>query len=122
MLIKAQLMTKIAELIKRKGLTQTQAGHLLGLPQPKVSALLRGNFRGVSERRLLDCLTRLGSDVQVVVKAAPRPSSFFQSRGAGSLLPEPVPLLSVQAFRATRAPNKVAWPFSAPVMTMRLCI
>jgi predicted XRE-type DNA-binding protein len=78
-LIKAQLMTKIAELIKRKGLTQTQAGHLLGLPQPKVSALLRGNFRGVSERRLLDCLTRLGSDVQVVVKAAPR------HRGSGKL-------------------------------------
>ena len=40
MLIKAQLMTKIAELIKRKGLTQTQAGHLLGLPQ-SVRALER---------------------------------------------------------------------------------
>jgi predicted XRE-type DNA-binding protein len=79
MLIKAQLVTKIAELIKHKGLTQTQAGHLLGLPQPKVSALLRGNFRGISERRLLDCLTRLGSDVQVVVTAAPR------HRGSGKL-------------------------------------
>ena len=79
MLIKAQLMTKIAELIKRKSLTQTQAGHLLGLPQPKVSALLRGNFRGVSERRLLDCLSRLGSDVRVVVKTAPR------HRGSGKL-------------------------------------
>jgi len=72
MLLKAQLVTKIAEIIKRKGLTQTQAGHLLGMPQPKVSALLRGHFRGVSERRLMDCLTRLGRDVQVVVKAAPR--------------------------------------------------
>ena len=79
MLIKAQLVIKIAELIKRKGLTQTQAGQLLGLPQPKVSALLRGRFRGVSERRLLDCLTRLGSDVQVVVKATPR------HRGSGKL-------------------------------------
>ncbi len=79
MLIKAQLVTKIAELIKRKSLTQTQAGHLLNLPQPKVSALLRGNFRGVSERRLLDCLTRLGSDVHVVVKTAPR------HRGSGKL-------------------------------------
>src|SRR3989442_15289715 len=56
MLIKAHLVTKIAELIKRKSLTQTQAAHLLGLPQPKVSALLRGNFRGLSERRFLDCL------------------------------------------------------------------
>lgn len=72
MLMKAKLVIKIDEQIKRKGLTQTEAGQLLGLPQPKVSALLRGNFRGISERRLMDCLTRLGSDVQVVVKPAPR--------------------------------------------------
>ena len=72
MLMKAQLVTKIDEIITRKGLTQTQAGQLLGLSQPKVSALLKGNFRGISERRLMDCLTRLGRDVQVVVKAAPR--------------------------------------------------
>ncbi len=72
MFMKAQLVTKIDELIKQKGLTQTQAGQLLGLPQPKVSALLKGNFRGISERRLMDCLTRLGRDVQVVVKATPR--------------------------------------------------
>ena len=72
MLIKAQLVEKIDELIKQKGLTQMEAGELLGLPQPKVSALLRGQFRGISERRLMDCLTRLGSDVQVVVKPAPR--------------------------------------------------
>ena len=72
MLIKAQLVAKIDELIKQNGLTQMEAGELLGLPQPKVSALLRGHFRGISERRLMDCLTRLGSDVQVVVKPAPR--------------------------------------------------
>lgn len=57
MLMKAQLVTKIDEIIRHKGLTQTQAGQLLGLSQPKVSALLKGNFRGVSERRLMDCLT-----------------------------------------------------------------
>jgi predicted XRE-type DNA-binding protein len=71
MLIKAQLVAKIDELIKQKGLTQMEAGDLLGLPQPKVSALLRGHFRGISERRLMDCLTKLGSDVQVIVKPAP---------------------------------------------------
>jgi predicted XRE-type DNA-binding protein len=70
--IKAQLVAKIDELIKQKGLTQTEAGELLSLPQPKVSGLLKGHFRGISERRLMDCLTRLGSDVQVVVKPAPR--------------------------------------------------
>jgi predicted XRE-type DNA-binding protein len=72
MLIKAQLVTKIAELIKHRGFTQIQAGRVLGLPQPKVSGLLKGNFRGISDRRLMDCLTRLKYDVQVVVKAAPR--------------------------------------------------
>lgn len=72
MLIKAQLVTKIAEIIKRKGLTQTQAAELLGMPQPKLSNLLRGLFRGVSERRLMDCLTKLGRDVQIVVTAVPR--------------------------------------------------
>ena len=72
MLIKAQLVTKIAEIIKRKGLTQTQAAELLGMPQPKLSNLVRGRFRGFSERRLMDCLTKLGRDVQIVVKATPR--------------------------------------------------
>lgn len=72
MLIKAQLVSKIAEIIERKELTQTQAARLLGLTQPKLSRLLRGGFRGVSERRLIDCLTRLGRDVQIVVKQPAR--------------------------------------------------
>jgi predicted XRE-type DNA-binding protein len=72
MLIKAQLVTKIADILKRKGLNQTQAAALLGLTQPKLSNLLSGQFRGFSERRIMDCLTRLGRDVQIVVKAAPR--------------------------------------------------
>lgn len=71
-LIKAQLVAKIAEIIKRKGLTQTQAAALLGMPQPKVSNLLSGRFRGISERRLMNCLTKLGRDIQIVVKATPR--------------------------------------------------
>ena len=79
MLIKAQLVAKIAEIIKLKGITQTQAAALLEMPQPKLSNLLSGRFRGFSERRLMDCLTKLGRDVQIVVKAAPR------SRGNGRL-------------------------------------
>jgi predicted XRE-type DNA-binding protein len=79
MLIKAQLVAKIAEIIKRKGITQTQAAALLQMPQPKLSKLLSGRFQGVSERRLMDCLTKLGRDVQIVVKAAPR------SRASGRL-------------------------------------
>lgn len=82
MLIKAQLVAKIAEIIKRKGITQTQAAALLQMPQPKLSNLLSGRFRGVSERRLMDCLTKLGRDVQIVVKAAPR----FRASGRLSIV------------------------------------
>ncbi len=66
------MVTEVAEIIKKRGLTQEQAAEILGLTQPKVSGLLKGQFRGISERRLLDCLTRLGRDVEIVVKAAPR--------------------------------------------------
>jgi predicted XRE-type DNA-binding protein len=72
MLVKAQLVAKIAELIRQQNLTQERAAQILGLTQPKVSALLRGQFRGISERKLLKCLTSLGRDVQIVVKRAPR--------------------------------------------------
>jgi len=71
MLVKAQLVSKIADIIRRKGLTQVEAAKRLGLTQPKVSAMLRGQFRGFSERKLIDCLTSLGRDVQIVIKEAP---------------------------------------------------
>ena len=59
MVVKAQLVTKIADIIRQRGLTQQRAAKLLGLTQPKISRLLKGQFRGISERRLLRCLTRL---------------------------------------------------------------
>ena len=72
MAIKAELVAEIAAIIRKRGLTQREAAKTLGLTQPRISRLLRGQFRGVSERRLLDCLTRLGRDVQIFVRAAPR--------------------------------------------------
>ena len=75
MLVKAQLAAKIGEIVQRRGLTQAQTANILGLTQPKVSALLKGRFRGISEHRLLECLTRLGRDVHIVIKPAPRSRS-----------------------------------------------
>jgi len=68
MLVKAQLVSKIAEIIEQRRLTQEEAARILRLTQPKISGLLRGQFRGISERRLLRCLTLLGRDVQIIVK------------------------------------------------------
>ena len=72
MLVKAQLATKIGEIIKRRRLTQTEAAEIVGIPQPKLSAMLRGQFRGISATKMLACLTRLGRDVKIVVGPARR--------------------------------------------------
>jgi predicted XRE-type DNA-binding protein len=72
MLVKAKLASKIGDIIKRQNLTQQQAAELLAMPQPKVSLLLRGQFRGISEAKMLECLARLGRDIDIVVKPARR--------------------------------------------------
>jgi len=61
MIVKAQLATKIGEIIKGRKWSQPQAAEVLGVTQPKLSKMLRGQFRGVSEAKMLDCLLRLGS-------------------------------------------------------------
>ena len=81
MLVKAKLSMKIAEIIRLQKMTQTQAAQVLGMPQPKLSNMLRGRFRGISETKMLECLTRLGRDVQIVVK----PSSKARKIGRVSV-------------------------------------
>ena len=70
MLVKAQLASKIADIMKRRRLTQMEAADLFGMPQPKVSAMLNGRFRGISEEKMMRCLLALGQNVQIVVKPA----------------------------------------------------
>lgn len=67
MLIKAQLVAQIHSAIKTRGWTQQEAAKVLGLSQPKLSSMLRGQFRGISEAKLMACLSRLGHRVQIVV-------------------------------------------------------
>ena len=58
-LLKAELVTRIDKIIRQRGLKQVEAAKLLGLSQPDVSRLLRGNFREYSMERLLRLLTAL---------------------------------------------------------------
>ncbi len=71
-LAKAQLVSLIDDALRARGLTQQQAAALLGIDQPKVSRMLRGHFEGISTQRLLDFLTALGHDVEIVVRPAPK--------------------------------------------------
>lgn len=64
---KSQLAAEIARAIKARHLTQDAAAALLGIDQSKVSRITRGQFRGISEAKLLELVTRLGRDVNIVV-------------------------------------------------------
>lgn len=71
--IKSGLVIEISRAIRKLGLTQEEAGNRMGIPQPKVSAMLRGDFSNLSERKLMDCLNRLGYDIEIKVKRTRRP-------------------------------------------------
>ena len=64
---KSQLAGEIARAIKARRLTQDGAAALLGIDQSKISRITRGEFRGVSEAKLLKMLAKLGHDVKIVV-------------------------------------------------------
>ncbi|MFI5086931.1 MAG: helix-turn-helix domain-containing protein [Terriglobales bacterium] len=67
-LLKAKLTLQIFRLIKQRGLTQTEAGKILGIKQPHVSALMRNRAGAFSVERLVDFLTALGQDVEITVR------------------------------------------------------
>ncbi len=71
-LTKAQLASHIRDAIKRRRLTQVQAANIMGLDQPKVSALMNGRLAGFSSDRLMRFLAALGQDVEIVIKAGSR--------------------------------------------------
>jgi predicted XRE-type DNA-binding protein len=66
--LKARLTLQIYRLIKKRELTQAEAGILLGIKQPHVSSLMRGQSGAFSVERLMDFLTALGQDVEITVR------------------------------------------------------
>ena len=71
--IKSGMVIEITRATRKLGLTQEEAGRRMGLPQPKVSALLRGDFANLSERKLMNCLNQLGYDIEITIKPAAEP-------------------------------------------------
>ena len=67
-LVKAQIVFRIDGIIKKRRLKQVEAADLLGIRQPDVSKMLRGEFRQFSVERLLRFLVALNQDVEIVVK------------------------------------------------------
>ena len=66
--VKAQLVFRIDSIMKERHMKQVDAAGLLGIRQPDVSKMLRGEFRQFSVERLLRFLVALGQDVEIVVR------------------------------------------------------
>ena len=66
--LKVELALEVNRLLRERRLTQVRAAQLLGISQPDVSRLVRGNFRDYSVERLFRLLTSLGRDVEIVIR------------------------------------------------------
>ena len=71
--IKSGLVLEITRAVRRLGLSQAEAGRRMGISQAKVSGMLRGDFANLSERKLMDCLNRLGYDIEIKVRPGAAP-------------------------------------------------
>src|SRR5262245_25968045 len=69
---KTILAKKINDIVLSRSLTQLQVAELLGIPQPKVSAIRNYKLRGISLERLMQALTALGQHVEIVVRPSSR--------------------------------------------------
>src|SRR5438876_9032891 len=67
-LLKAQLMSRVQDTLKDRKLNQTEAAQIMGVSQPDVSRMLKGQFRDVSVERIMRMLAKLGCEVDIVVK------------------------------------------------------
>jgi predicted XRE-type DNA-binding protein len=69
---KLRLAYALNQVLDQRGVTQTAAGRLLGLSQPKVSALRNYKLSGFSVERLMTLLNALDQDVEIVIRSKPR--------------------------------------------------
>ena len=67
-LVKSRLAAALQRSMAEMGLTQTAAAARTGIPQPKLSKILRGRFEGISETYITEGLRKLGHDVEIRVK------------------------------------------------------
>jgi predicted XRE-type DNA-binding protein len=82
LLARAELSAKIIAEIQRRRLTQSQAATILGIDQPKISALKQGKLTGFSIERLMRFLLMLGRDIEITVKGKPKSRSAARLRVA----------------------------------------
>jgi predicted XRE-type DNA-binding protein len=83
--LKAQIVAELYRLSTERALTQAATGRLLGISQPEVSRLFKGNFREYSVERLIGFMTSFGRDIEIVAK--PRRADAKGPRGLVTFTP-----------------------------------
>ena len=68
--IKSGLVIENRKVMRSLNLKQQEAAKRMGITQPKGSDMMRGDFANLSERKLMDCLTQLGYDIEISVRSA----------------------------------------------------
>ena len=68
--IETGLVVETRKAMRSLGLTQQAAARRMGVPQAKVSGMMRGDFSNLSERKLMECLNRLGYDIEIQIRPA----------------------------------------------------
>src|ERR1700757_2093111 len=69
-LLKAQLTLQIYTILKSSGMKQVEIAKILGVQQPQVSLLMRNRAGNFSIGRLMEFLTALRQDVEIIVRPA----------------------------------------------------
>ena len=100
---KANLVIEIARTSQARRLTQVKAAKLMGIDQPKVSKLLRGDLRGFSTHRIRELLTRLGRDVEILIGPAKHAPALARASGRR----DPPRMERKQRFVGSRNPTQV---------------
>lgn len=67
MKIKADIVSRISDIMEERKLTQKRVAEITGIPQGRISNILNGQFRGVSEYKLLACLSLLGNNIEIKI-------------------------------------------------------
>ena len=76
--LKAQIIAEIYRLTHARKLTQAKAGKVMGISQPEVSRMFKGNFREYSIERLIAFLTTFARDVEIVARPHKRAGKVGQ--------------------------------------------
>ena len=85
-LMKAELAFQICQIIRARKLTQTAAAKLLGIQQPNVSALMKGQLAGFSAERLFRFLNKFDKSVEIIIKDKPRRAKKPESGSSCNLM------------------------------------